>query len=123
MYRINARKTVKTTVLLTGRKGICLLRVGLSIDQLVRNLERAQKNLDGASELLKKNWNDEAFNNFCKLAHELFALVLGESNTKKALAYYDGEYVEMLAAITPFVEDVIAPKIGAVFSEVRRGKK
>lgn len=123
MYRINAARTVNKTVWLTGRGFPVRLKVRVSVDQLIKDLERAQKNLSSASALLKTNWSEEAFHNFCAIAHDMFALVLGRENTDKALAYFKGEYVEMLAAFTPFIENVIAPAVGAVFADLKGSRK
>lgn len=44
----------------------------------------------------------------------LLALVFGESNTRQVMDFYAGDYVTLLTDITPYIRDVIVPKLQTI---------
>lgn len=65
----------------------------------------------------------EAFDFYGKTIINLYQLIFGVENTEKILAFYDGNYDEMATEVTPYIYEVIVPKINEVMKAEKEKAK
>jgi len=52
-----------------------------------------------------------------------FQLIFGVANTDKIIAFYEGNYEEMAIEVTPYIAEVIVPKINDVLKQEKAKAK
>lgn len=65
----------------------------------------------------------EAIDFYGKTIIQLYQFIFGVENTEKILAFYDGNYEEMATEVTPYIFEVIVPKINEVMKEQKEKAK
>lgn len=50
----------------------------------------------------------------------LFNLVFGEEQTKDLMTYYEGKVFEAVTQITPFIQEVVLPRVTAAIADQRK---
>lgn len=63
--------------------------------------------------------NPELAEEIGKTVVDVFSLLFGEENSKKIIAFYYGDFVQMAACLFPYIQNCIVPK----FQEIARQKK
>jgi len=123
MYKVNGKRMFTETLVLTGRS-LFPKRLTVKIDiEIVKSAAgSSMKKLQAATDKLKsgKDWDDAAFSEYCAALDTTLDILLGEKNRKEIVKYFDGQYISMAAAITPFITDVITPALGAGLAKATR---
>ena len=73
-------------------------------EELIKTLPNIQKELIAA----QQGSNTEKIG---KAIVELLAAIFGMENTNKILIFYEKRYLEMLEDLTPYIRDVVYPKV------------
>ena len=111
-YRIESKSAFSETVIISGRGWSNLkVKVSISTDAMVNNVKPLGDELMRTGKAYSAEIGDapEKFIAFTKALDAIFALIFGAKNYQKVLKYYDGEYLEMAADLTPFVRDCVIP--------------
>lgn len=91
------------------------LQVDVNIDSILDRYTKAQIAIARASEDAKKAVNDKDIDKAEEAMGSaiigLFTIVFGADQTGKIVEFYDGNMLEMLGDVIPFITDVIEPKI------------
>jgi hypothetical protein len=83
-------------------------------------VNKAYETLGAAQTALQKNArSDEALEAYGKAVLAVFDVIFGEDGTKKLVAFYEGNFNEMLLDVFPFINDEIMPKIRAASADRR----
>lgn len=120
MYKINAKSTIRDTLLLTGRGLPKRIKVSIRLDAVAAVAQTAIKEVDRANEALQKEWNDANFAAFRGVMLRLYRIIFGDKNTDKMLAYFDDDFLAMAQATFPFLDDRIKPKLQKQAAAVNR---
>ncbi|MBQ7003370.1 MAG: hypothetical protein IJN57_05315 [Oscillospiraceae bacterium] len=81
-----------------------IIHIDINPEAMARDYRRLELTLAKA-----KQAGDMA--SFEKAAGDLFTLICGEEAVERILAYFKGSYVDMTAALLPFVFDCIKPAV------------
>lgn len=111
-YRIESKSAFNETVIISGRGWSNLkVKVSISTDALVNKAKPLAEELMKTGKAYSAEIGDapEKFVAFTKALDAMFALIFGAKNYQKVLKYYNGEYLEMAADLTPFVRDCVIP--------------
>ena len=113
MYKITRNHVVED--LLIEDEGKTLeLSVDLNVDDVIGRYTAAGRALVEAQEMLKTAKQDDLETLTVKLGEAvttLFRAIFGDDQAAKIIEFYNGRYMEMLADIAPFINDVVAPRI------------
>lgn len=123
MYKVNGKRMFTETLVLTGRSLLPKrLTVKIDIEIVKGAASGAMKKLQAATEKLQaaKDWDESAFKEYCAALDSALDIILGEKNRKAIVKYFNGQYISMAAAITPFITDVITPALGAGLAKATR---
>lgn len=115
MYQIKRNRIVEDIEIEDNGK-VLNLSVDLNVDTILHQYNKAQYKIAQAAEAAKQAANDndlasaeEAMGNAIL---GLFEVVFGEDQTKQIIDFYgENKTLEMLGDISPFISDVVAPKI------------
>lgn len=114
MYQIKRNHIVEELEIEDNGK-VLHLDVDISVDEIIREYITARVRMQGASQAAKKakNENDlgKAEEAMGDAVISLFNIVFGQDNTKKILDFYDGKYIAMLEEISPFILEVVEPRV------------
>ena len=91
------------------------ISVDINIDSILQQYNKAQYQIAQASIDSKKaadeNDLEKAQEAMGNAIFGLFDVVFGHDQTEKIIDFYDNKPLEMLADITPFITDVVAPRV------------
>lgn len=91
------------------------ISVDINIDSILQQYNKAQYQIAQASIDSKKaadeNDLEKAQEAMGNAIFGLFDVVFGHDQTEKIIEFYDNKPLEMLADITPFITDVVAPRV------------
>lgn len=121
-YQIQRKNRIKETLELLDETGAVAesLTVDLNVDQIAGRVNKAYETLGAAQTALQKNArSDEALEAYGKAVIAVFDVIFGEDGTKKLVAFYEGNFNEMLLDVFPFINDEIMPKIKAASADRR----
>ena len=90
------------------------LSVKLDVEKIAPALYKARKELIEAQ---NKANAAEAYEDIGAKEMAFFKIVFGEENANLICEFYDGKYTEMLLDITPFITEVIYPKINQISNQ------
>lgn len=118
-FVLKKAKKIKEDLLLVDDNGMeQLIEVNLDIDDFLPRFYAARKNLNAAQAELKESANEEEKLERLGVAIvALFDVIFGKENTKKILDFYDEKYTKMLTEISPFLVEVIYPRINQAANE------
>lgn len=122
-YKVNSKRAFSDTVKINGRKFFPLIiKVNVSVDALVSKAKPAVDAMTKAGKAYSASGGDtqENFKAFSDSIDGVFKIIFGEKNYKKVLAYYDGEYLEMVSDLMPFIRDNVSPAIQKSLSDSLR---
>lgn len=119
-YQIKRKSKIKETLELVSGDTTLPVNVDIDIDRMGAAIADAQDVLTMAQNLIEQEpHSTKAQEAYGSAIIALFAVVFGKENTEKILAFYDGNYEEMLIDVCPFISDVIMPKVKEA-SETRK---
>lgn len=119
-YKIKAAQMINERVKITGRGKPLILNISVNIDTVAIVARKAIKELETANNMLQNECNEGTFESFKDCVIKLFNVLFGEKNTKLLVNYFNGEFIEMLAAVYPFITERIIPQFGAALSVSKR---
>lgn len=94
--------------------------VDLNVDEITARVNKAYEALGMAQDALQKDPNSEkTIEAYGAAVVAVFRVIFGDEGTDKIIAFYEGNYTEMLLDIFPFLNDEIMPKIREA-SEARK---
>lgn len=123
-YVITRKNRIKEELQLCHADGSVALTVSvdLNIDEIGQRVFKAYESLGAAQNALEKEpASDAAMESYGNAVITVFDVIFGEQDAQKILAFYDGNYTEMLVDVFPFINDEIIPKIREA-SEARKAQ-
>jgi hypothetical protein len=121
-YQIKRKSKIQETLELVSGDTTLPINVDIDIDRMGAAISDAQDVLVMAQKLIEQEPHSaKAQEAYGSAIIALFAVVFGKENTEKILAFYDGNYEEMLIDVCPFISDVIMPKVKEA-SEARKAQ-
>lgn len=120
MYQITRKNKIVEQLQLCHADGSVALVVDveINVDQTAGKINKAKELLAMAQGALQKNpESPELMEAYGKAVVSLFNSIFGEEDTEKIIAFYDGNYSEMLIDIFPFLYNEIIPKINEASAE------
>lgn len=119
-YQIKRKSKIQETLELISGDTTLPVNVDIDIDRMGAAIADAQDVLAMAQKLIEQEpRSPKAQEAYGASIIALFAVVFGKENTEEILAFYDGNYEEMLIDVCPFISDVIMPKVKEA-SETRK---
>ena len=119
-YQIKRKSRIKERLELCDESGAVVLPIDveINVDDIAGKISAAQQTLGMAQALINKEpTSAKAQEAFGAAVIALFAVIFGEDNAEKIIAFYDGRYTEMLLDVFPFISEAIMPKIKAASEE------
>lgn len=110
MYQITRNHVVEDLELDDNGKKLTL-HVNLNVDTILRRYLKAAGELAQAQQAASKGSTEERIEALGVAILNLFSVIFGDDQAKQLIDFYDGAYTEMLADVTPFINDVVAPKV------------
>ena len=110
MYQITRNHVVEDLELDDNGKKLTL-HVDLNVDTILRRYLKAAGELAQARQAASKGSTEERIEALGVAILNLFSVIFGDDQAKQLIDFYDGAYTEMLADVTPFINDVVAPKV------------
>lgn len=114
MYKVKRNHLVEDLQIEDNGKTLDL-KVDINIDSILQQYNRAQYRIAKAAQDAKTAAND---NDMEKVEEEmgnavlaLFEVVFGHDQTQKIIEFYDNKAFEMLGDLSPFITDVVQPKV------------
>ena len=127
--RINVNPLINEKLVLTYNEGFfrrkkLILRVIGRVDDMVNAYNRAQKQLQDAENMVRKDATELNQQKYGEAVLALFNVCFGAEGTEKIVDFFEGRYIEMLAELYPFIEEKILPKLNNPYKEaVERAKR
>lgn len=134
MYKVTRNHIVEELEITDGGKAR-VFSVDINVDEILSRYNQTQYKIAAAAEAAKKAKGPEdlqsAERNMGEAVLGLFELIFGADQAKEILDIYDGRSMEMLSDISPFIADVIMPKVHEAQERIqnryaqvsKRGKK
>lgn len=128
-YQIKrSQKTIEQLDLVDSAGSVKTIDVRLDADGLVEKVSKKYMDLlnaqKEASELNVVTANPEKVvqtqERLGNVTLALFEAVFGEEDTKTILDFYDGNTIEMIQAVVPFIVQVVIPEIRKISQENRK---
>ena len=114
MYKIKRNHLVEELQIEDNGKTLDL-KVDINIDNILQQYNKAQYRIAQAVQSAQKAANDKDMENIEVAMGEavlgLFEVVFGHDQTQQIIEFYDNKAFEMLTDISPFITEVVAPKI------------
>lgn len=111
-YQIKKTSRITEDIVLLGESGNAekILHVEINPCSIIDGYRKAQINLVNAQRECK-NYPDniEVVEKYKNAIANFFEHVLGTENTDILLKYYNGEYIDMMFDMTPFIMNVVSP--------------
>lgn len=121
-YQIKRKSKIQETLELVSGETTLPISVEIDIDRMGAAISNAQDTLVMAQKLIEQEpRSPKAQKAYGASIIALFAVVFGKEDTEKILAFYDGNYEEMLIDVCPFISEVIMPKVKEA-SEARKAQ-
>ena len=110
MYQITRNHVVEDLELDDNGKKL-VLHVDLNVDTILRRYLQVAGELAKAQQAARSGLTEEKVEALGVAILNVFSVIFGDDQTKQLVDFYDGAYTEMLADVTPFINDVVAPKV------------
>lgn len=93
-----------------------VLTVSLDAGEIQGRFAKCYNAVIAAEQALKKVGDNvdattECLDQYGRAVIALFQLVFGEENATKILAFYEGNYTEMVLEVYPFIKEIVVPKV------------
>lgn len=121
-YQVTRKNRIKEELQLCRADGSIAesIIVDLNVDEITARVNKAYEALGMAQDALQKDpKSPEVAEAYGNAVVAVFHIIFGEEGTDKIIAFYEGNYTEMLLDIFPFLNDEIMPKIREA-SEARK---
>lgn len=114
MYQIKRNHLVEELQIEDNGKTLTI-NVDINVDTILQQYNKAQYRIAQAAQAAQKAANDKDMENIEAAMGDavlgLFEVVFGHDQTQKIIEFYDNKAFEMLTDISPFITEVVAPKI------------
>ena len=110
MYQITRNHVIEDLELDDNGKKLTL-HVDLNVDTILRRYLKAAGDLAQAQQAARTGPTEDRIEALGVTILNLFSVIFGDDQAKQLIDFYDGAYTEMLADVTPFINDVVAPKV------------
>lgn len=110
MYQIIRNHVVEDLELDDNGKKLTL-HVDLNVDTILRRYLQTAGALAKAQQAARQGLTEEKVEALGAAILDLFSVIFGDAQAKQLIDFYDGAYTEMLTDVTPFIQDVVAPKV------------
>lgn len=113
MYTIQKSETFSDKLELKDAAGESLvldIRLGITLQTAKEYRALQMRLLDLQKRAADEPGNPETIEQTGRAVADLLALLFGAENLEKMAAFYDGDFVTMLADVFPYIREVIAPK-------------
>jgi len=119
MYSLKRKQRINEQLALVNEQGkqVKVLTVDLDVDTVLGRYNQAKNTIIRAEQIIKDNQSEKNLEEYGQAVCELLEVILGESNTKEILDFYDNRYVEMLDEVYPYILEVIEPKLRQISRE------
>ena len=110
MYQIIRNHVVEDLELEDNGKKL-VLHVYMNVDKILGRYLQVAGELAQAQRAVRAAQTDEKVEALGAAILNVFSVIFGDAQAKQLVDFYDGAYMEMLADVTPFINDVVAPKV------------
>lgn len=114
MYQIKRNHLVEDLQIEDNGKTLTI-NVDINVDTILQQYNKAQYRIAQAAQAAKKAADEKDMENIEAAMGDavlgLFEVVFGHDQTQKIIEFYDNKAFEMLTDISPFITEVVAPKI------------
>ena len=110
MYQITRNHVIEDLELDDNGKKLTL-HVDLNVDAMLSRYTQVAGELAKAQQEARKGLTEERVEALGTAILNLFVVIFGEDQAKQLVDFYNGAYTEMLADVTPFITDVVTPKV------------
>ena len=110
MYQITRNHVVEDLELDDNGKKLNL-HVDLNVDTILRRYLEVAGELAKAQQDARKGLTEERVEALGTAILNVFSVIFGDDQAKQLVDFYGGAYTEMLADVTPFINDVVVPKV------------
>ena len=110
MYQITRNHVIEDLELDDNGKKLTL-HVDLNVDAMLSRYTQVAGELAKAQQEARKGLTEERIEALGTAILNLFVVIFGEDQAKQLVDFYNGAYTEMLADVTPFITDVVTPKV------------
>lgn len=114
MYQVTRKNRIKESVQLCHADGTVAetIEVDLNVDEIGNRANKAFEMLGMAQLELQKNSDSAALQEaYGNAVLAVFNVIFGKDGTSKLIAFYEGNYTEMLLDMFPFINNEVMPKI------------
>ena len=124
MYKIKRTSHFTDMLELEDGENTLQIPVEIEIDKIVQRYRALEVELMRAQKALKeKGQTAQMLERIGQTVVDIFTLLFGEENTGKILSFYDGNHIEMLGDVYPYILQVIVPKLKAAALERKQQYK
>lgn len=116
MYQVTRKNRIKESVQLCHADGTVAetIEVDLNVDEVANRANKAYEMLGMAQlELQKGGNNEKLLEAYGNAVIAVFNVIFGADGASRVIAFYEGNYTEMLLDLFPFINNEIMPKIRA----------
>ena len=113
-YQVTRKNRIKEELQLCRADGSIAesIIVDLNVDEITARVNKAYEALGMAQDALQKDPKSEkTIEAYGAAVVAVFRVIFGDEGTDKIIAFYEGNYTEMLLDIFPFLNEEIMPKI------------
>lgn len=110
MYQIIRNHVVEDLELDDNGKKL-VLHVDMNVDKILGRYLQVAGELAQAQRAVRAEQTAEKVEALGAAILNVFSVIFGDAQAKQLVDFYDGAYMEMLADVTPFINDVVAPKV------------
>lgn len=86
------------------------LEFEIHIDVIAPNIRRKYVEIVEAERAMRCGSFEEKYAAFSNAVRELLSLCFGEKNTDEIVDFFNGDFIDISAAIVPYVYEVVIPK-------------
>ena len=118
MYELKRKKKIEESL----KIGDEVLTISIEPEAVARDFNRVRSEIIRAQSQIKSAGPDEleaAQEYYGAALIALMKLLLGEENTEKVVAFYEGNYIEMTSEVIGYLADVIVPQIDETIKAMR----
>lgn len=123
-YKVQRAKKIIEELELVDESGVITerIQVQLDADDMVRKVSEKYLDLIHIQKEISTMTQDQekALPMLQDAVMSLFEAIFGVDNTQKILAFYDGNYIEMIRQVLPFIADVVIPNMRKLSQQRRQ---
>lgn len=114
MYQVTRKNRIKESLQICHADGTVAetIEVDLNVDEVGNRVNKAYEMLAMAQLELQKNTNSQQLHEaYGNAVIAVFNVIFGVESASRIIAFYEGNYTEMLLDLFPFINNEIMPKI------------